>query len=113
MMKEKMRKYFDLACLLAIMPLFPIEWYRSTVPSVLDADNIEIFFQSINGMRIFTSVSYTHLDVYKRQMMLCKRGTGWRFILVHLVQKELLYTGKMKKVRLLKLWIPIMLRIFI
>jgi hypothetical protein len=35
-----------------------------------------------------------------------------RFILVHLVQKELLYTGKMKKVRLLKLWIPIMLRIF-
>ena len=46
MMKEKMRKYFGMACLLAIMLLFPIEWYRSTVPSVLDADNIEIF--SIN-----------------------------------------------------------------
>ena len=54
MMKEKMRKYFGMACLLAIMLLFPIEWYRSTVPSVLDADNIEIFFQSINGMQIFT-----------------------------------------------------------
>ena len=54
MMKEKMRKYFGMACLLAIMLLFPIEWYRSTVSSISDADSIEIFFQSINGMQIFT-----------------------------------------------------------
>ncbi len=54
MMKEKMRKYFGMACLLAIMLLFSIEWYRSTVSSISDADSIEIFFQSINGMQIFT-----------------------------------------------------------
>ena len=54
MMKEKMRKYFGMAYLLAIMPLFPVEWYKSAVPSVLDADGIESFFQSINGIEIFT-----------------------------------------------------------
>lgn len=81
MMKEKMRKYFDLACLLAIMPLFPIEWYRSTVPSVLDADNIEIFFQSINGMRIFTfnggSIFITYILCLLIQYLVIENHKGY------------------------------------
>lgn len=63
------------------MPLFPIEWYRSTVPSVLDADNIEIFFQSINGMRIFTfnggSIFITYILCLLIQYLVIENHKGY------------------------------------
>lgn len=81
MMKEKMRKYFDMAYLLAIMLLFPIEWYKSTVPSVLDVDGIEIFFQSINGMQIFTfnggSIFITYILCLLIQYLVIENHKGY------------------------------------
>lgn len=80
-MKEKMRKYFNMACLLAIMLLFPIEWYKSTVPSVLDADGIEIFFQSINGIEIFTfngcSIFITYILCLLIQYLVIENHKGY------------------------------------
>ncbi len=59
-----MKKYYGMICLLAIVILFPMKWYESVIPYVMNPEGVGIFFVSLTGIQIFTYNCFSIFIIY-------------------------------------------------